>query len=64
MNIGIVGLGLIGGSIAKAFKETKEHTVFGTDIDEPTIFKAKLTEAIDAPLTEENIGTCDIIITA
>lgn len=64
MNIGIVGLGLIGGSIAKAFKETKEHKIFGTDRDRSVIFKAKLVEAIDEPLTEENIGDCDIVITA
>ena len=64
MNIGIVGLGLIGGSIAKAFKSIGEHKVFGTDKNEPTIFKAKLVDAIDEPLTDENIGDCDIIITA
>ncbi len=64
MNIGIVGLGLIGGSIAKAFKSLGVHTVFGTDKNEPVIFKAKLTEAIDEPLTDENIGLCDVIITA
>lgn len=64
MNIAIVGLGLIGGSIAKAFKETKEHKIFGTDRDKSVVFKAKLVEAIDEPLTDENIGECDIVITA
>lgn len=64
MNIGIVGLGLIGGSIAKAFKATGEHRIFGTDKNESTIFKAKLVDAIDEPLTDENIGDCDIVITA
>ena len=64
MNIAVIGLGLIGGSIAKAFKETKEHKIFGTDKDESIVFKAKLIEAIDEPLTDENIGDCDIVITA
>ena len=29
MNIGIIGLGLIGGSMAKAVKTHTEHTVYG-----------------------------------
>ena len=33
MNIGIVGLGLIGGSLAKAFKTRTGHSVFGSAID-------------------------------
>ncbi|MBE7028322.1 MAG: prephenate dehydrogenase [Ruminococcaceae bacterium] len=64
MNIAIIGLGLIGGSLAKAFKSTGEHKIFGTDKDNSVIFKAKLVEAIDEPLTDENISECDIIITA
>ena len=31
MNIGIIGLGLIGGSMAKAVKTHTEHTVYGCD---------------------------------
>ena len=33
MNIAIVGLGLIGGSIAKAIKYNTDNTVYGYDID-------------------------------
>ena len=32
MKIGVVGLGLIGGSMAKAIKENTVHTVYGYDI--------------------------------
>ncbi|MBE7040183.1 MAG: prephenate dehydrogenase [Ruminococcaceae bacterium] len=64
MNIAIVGLGLIGGSLAKAFKETGEHKIFGADKDKSVVLKAKLTEAIDESLTDENIGQCDIVIIA
>ena len=32
MTVGIVGLGLIGGSLAKAYKNVG-HTVFASDID-------------------------------
>ena len=41
MKIGITGLGLIGGSMAKAIKETKEHTVYGYDTDESTLLAAE-----------------------
>lgn len=64
MKIGIVGLGLIGGSIAKAIKQNTEHEVFGTDLLESVIFKAQLLEAIDGRLTEDMIGECDFIILA
>lgn len=62
MKIGIIGLGLIGGSMAKAVKETKEHTVYGYDIVESTVLAAQLADAIDAPLSEENLPQCDIVI--
>lgn len=64
MKIGIVGLGLIGGSIAKAIKQNTEHKVFGTDLLEPVIYKAILLEAIDERLTDEMIGQCDLMILA
>ena len=62
MKIGITGLGLIGGSMAKAIKETKEHTVYGYDTDESTLLAAELTDAIDGMLSEENLSECDVVI--
>lgn len=64
MKIGIVGLGLIGGSIAKAIKQNTDHEVFGTDLQESVIMKAKLLEAIDGKLEEEMLTTCDTVILA
>ncbi len=64
MKIGIVGLGLIGGSIAKAIKQNTEHEVFGTDLQDSVILKAQLLEAIDGKLAEDMIGECDYIILA
>ena len=32
MNVGIVGLGLIGGSMAKSIKVRTAHTVWGIDL--------------------------------
>lgn len=64
MNIGIVGLGLIGGSLAKSIKRETTDTVLGTDINVSTIHKAKLLDAIDLELTDERVGICDILLVA
>jgi prephenate dehydrogenase len=64
MKVGIVGLGLIGGSIAKAVRQNTECEVFGTDLQEPVILKAQLLEAIDGRLTEKVMKECDYVILA
>ena len=64
MNIGIVGLGLIGGSLAKSIKENTAHTVWGYDIDPSVITRASLCEAIDAPLIPSRLPLCDIVLIA
>lgn len=64
MNIGIVGLGLIGGSMAKSIKARTSHSVWGIDINSDVMTAACLCGAIDAPLTEENIASCDLVLTA
>ncbi len=64
MEIGIVGLGLIGGSIAKAAKKYTPHTVLGFDLDPQVMYKARLLDAVDGELTPERIGICDWLIIA
>jgi len=64
MTIGIVGLGLIGGSIAKAIKEKTDNKVLGFDIVESVVRKAKLIKAIDGELTRDKYSECDIVIIA
>ena len=64
MKIGIVGLGLIGGSLARAIKANTAHTVWGTDLQWPVVYRAKLLEVIDEELTEDRVGSCDIVILA
>ena len=64
MNVGIVGLGLIGGSMAKSIKLRTSHTVWGIDLDRETMMLARMCGAIDAPLTEENLPLCDLILVA
>ena len=64
MKIGIIGLGLIGGSMAKAIKHYTKHTVFGIDNVKQVVLKAKMLKVIDGELTVEQIGECDLIIIA
>lgn len=64
MNVGIVGLGLIGGSMAKSIKARTGHTVYGVDLSAETMTMARMCGAIDAPLTDDNLGACDLILIA
>ena len=64
MNVGIVGLGLIGGSMAKSIKNRTGHTVRGIDLDRETMTLARLCGAIDGPLAEENLPQCDLVLVA
>ena len=64
MKIGIIGLGLIGGSMAKALKNRTENVVFGYDQSESIQLRARLLDAIDGELTVENIGEMDVILVA
>ena len=64
MKTAVIGLGLIGGSMAKAFKDTTGSEVFGFDINESVMLKAKLVGAIDEELTDGILAQCDRIILA
>jgi len=64
MQVGIVGLGLIGGSLAKAYKRRADITVLGYDLDSSILDFAKLAEAIDGELTDEKLASCDCILLA
>ena len=64
MNIAIIGLGLIGGSYAKATKSRTLHTVYGFDLDSEVMMFARMTGAIDKPLTDELLTECDLVLTA
>ncbi len=64
MKIGVVGLGLIGGSLARALTESGKHEVFGLDRNRSSLLAAKMVEAISGELTDENIGECDMIFLA
>lgn len=61
MKIGIVGLGLIGASMAKALSGAG-HTVLGDDIDADVLKRAVLTEAISTRLDDINARTLDMLL--
>ena len=61
MIIGIVGLGLIGGSAAKAFKAAG-HVIYSYDIDSRIVGFAQLEGIVDAELSADNLGKCDLVL--
>ena len=64
MNIGVVGLGLIGGSLAGAIKQNTDHSVYGYDINNDVVNKAMQSGFVDIALNDNNLNKCDIVIIA
>lgn len=62
--VGIIGLGLIGGSLAKAFKKHTDHTVLGYNRTAVTSQRALEDEAIDGIMSLEELSLCDMVIIA
>ena len=63
MTVGILGLGLIGGSLARAYK-LAGHTVYVKNRDESMLSFAMLSGAVDGKLNEDTIPQCDLILLA
>ena len=63
MTVGIVGLGLIGGSFAKAYHEAG-HTVLAFDTNTSVYDFAALSGAVNGPLNDETLSLCDLILIA
>lgn len=61
MTVGILGLGLIGGSLARAYSKAG-HTVLACEKDESVLSFAQLAGVVDAPLSADNIGSCNLIL--
>lgn len=61
MTVGILGLGLIGGSLARAYKKAG-HTVYAHNRNKSILSFAMLADVVDAPLTSDNIADCDLIL--
>ncbi len=62
--IGVVGLGLIGGSLAKTVKLHTDWTVYGCDLNPQTMQQAALLGAIDGELNGETLPLCDEVLVA
>ena len=62
MTVGVVGLGLIGASFAKAYKSDDEAVVYGWNRTKSITQMAKMQGIIDDELTDENLGKCDLVI--
>lgn len=63
MTVGILGLGLIGGSLARAYSKAS-HTVLAWDLDQSILEFAQVAGAVHGILDEERIPVCDCILLA
>ena len=64
MVFGIVGLGLIGGSLARSIKFHSSNTVLGADLNETVLLQARMFRAIDDELTPDRIPECAVVLVA
>ena len=64
MTVGIVGLGLIGGSFAKAYSDNDEHRVYAYDINPQVMHDAYDMKIVEDELNETTIPSCDLILLA
>lgn len=64
MTVGIVGLGLIGGSLAKAYTKAGGHDVLAYDLDPSVLAIAKVEGVVIGTLSKDNMGDCDLILIA
>ena len=63
MTVGILGLGLIGGSLARAYKKAG-HTVLACERDASMLAFAQLAGVVDASLNSDTLPSCDLILLA
>lgn len=62
MDIAIIGLGLIGGSLARTARLRTDHRIFGSDLDPETLRMAREIGVIDAELNNEKLHGCQIVL--
>ena len=63
MTVGILGLGLIGGSLSRAYS-LAGHTVYAAEKDEDMLSFAMLSGAVHGKLDESLISECDLLLLA
>lgn len=62
MKIGIVGLGLIGGSLGRTLVSKTQDQVYAFDISEKALIDGRLLNAYHHQLDESNLGKLDMLI--
>ena len=63
MTVGILGLGLIGGSMARAYAKAG-HTVLAAEKDEMVLSFAQLAGAVSGIMSLDSLDQCDLILLA
>jgi len=63
MTVGILGLGLIGGSLARAYAMAG-HRVLAAEKDDTILSFAILAGAVEAPLTQHSLSECHLVLLA
>lgn len=63
MTVGILGLGLIGGSLARAYSKAG-HTVYAAEKDTAMLEFAQLAGVVTEPLHKDTIAKCDLLLLA
>ena len=63
MNVGILGLGLIGGSLARAYAKAG-HTVYAYDSDNTILSFAQLAGVVNGVLNADTLPSCELILLA
>ncbi|MBQ3220270.1 MAG: prephenate dehydrogenase [Clostridia bacterium] len=61
MKVGIVGLGLIGGSLGRAIVSKTNDTVYAFDVDKKAMLSGRLLSAYHEELTDQNISELDVV---
>lgn len=61
MNVGIIGLGLIGGSLGRTIVNRTSDKVFALDISRKAMLDGRLLSAYHDELSKDNIGQMDIV---
>ncbi len=61
MKVGILGLGLIGGSLARAYAKAG-HTVYAYDRNEDILAFAQLAGVVTGVLEDDTIAQCDLLM--
>ena len=62
MKIGIIGLGLIGGSLGRTIVNRSDDKVYALDINKKAMLDGKLLSAYHFELTKENVKEMDMLV--